>query len=101
MDTVINVRCDLLSNLINEREIYMLCGVDPLEQIIDIANMMIKDLQNHTTIKHKDIRLLAFLIKRRSTLRDWEGLKWCVNQIVGTLRQNHVCHAYKMHIRRP
>jgi len=92
MDTVINARCDLLLNLINERDIYMLCGVDPITQITDVANMMTQDLQHHTSNKFRDIRLLAYLIKRRSALHDWDGLGWCVDQIMKTLQSNCVCH---------
>lgn len=91
MDVIINTRCELIRNLIEEREVYEYCGLNPFEKIREVAQQMDSDLKTFihgswSQVHHKfsDYLLMAALLKRRAQLCDVEGLLWCIERIYRT-----------------
>ena len=91
MDIIINTRCDLIRNLIEERDVYVYCGLNPFEQIRHLAQQLDVDLKTFihgswSKVHHKysDYVLMAALLKRRAQIGDVEGLIWCLERIYRT-----------------
>lgn len=86
MDTIINIRVDIINNFLND--IYSYEEVNPFACIYDVAQQISDDLTMFRKVawgavasRYWDIIIIASLMKRRAQIHDIDGLRWCIHEV--------------------